>query len=248
MRVFSYIRVSGLGQVDKDGPVRQQETVRDYCAKHSLQIVHQFFEEGISGTVDAMDRPQFAEMLSKADMFKQTIAEAAPTVITDALNVEAIVVERMDRLARDLMVSEFLLAECRKRGLKIFCADQGELVDMATNEGDPTRVMLRQILGAIAQWEKSVTVKKLRAARLRKKAKGIKCEGKNAYGSKPGEKEILRDISDMLCVGKLKYAQIASYLNAKGFKTRHGRDWNKHSVCNVRTKRRVKKGILCVAQ
>jgi len=36
----------------------------------------------------------------------------------------------MDRLARCLMTQEFLLAECRKRGLKVYSADQGQLIDM----------------------------------------------------------------------------------------------------------------------
>jgi len=53
------------------------------------------------------------------------------------------------------MTQEFLLAECRKRGLKVYSADQGQLIDMAENGGDPTRVLIRQILGALAQWEKN---------------------------------------------------------------------------------------------
>ena len=37
--------------------------------------------------------------------------------------------------------------------------------DLTSADGDPTRTLIRQVLGAVAQFEKSVIVLKLRAAR-----------------------------------------------------------------------------------
>ena len=240
MNVFSYVRVSGLSQTDKDGPLRQRDSIQTFCNKHQLRLNAEFFEEGVSGEVDAMDRPKFADMLAKIAIFRRTAESTPGTVVREILghpfDIGAIVVERMDRLARDLMVSEFLLRECRKVGVKVFCADQGELIDMASNEGDPTRKMLRQILGAIAEWDKSVTVRKLRAARLRLRNNGVRCDGKKPYGFYPGEKETYAKIRDLKSSG-LSFSEIAKYLNAGGLKTRHGKIWTKQIVNKMHNKK-----------
>src|SRR5204863_235004 len=104
------------------------------------------------------------------------------------------VVERLDRLARDLMVSEFLLKELRIRGIKVFATDQGALIDMANNEGDPTRKLIRQIIAALSEWEKSQLVLKLRVARERKRKQTGRCEGPLPYGSITAERIILDTI------------------------------------------------------
>jgi DNA invertase Pin-like site-specific DNA recombinase len=147
--------------------------------------------------------------------------------------VEAIVVERLDRLARDLMVSELLLAECRKRGLKVFSADQGALIDMASDGGDPTRVLIRQIMGALAQWEKSMLVKKLSSARNRVKAKTGRCEGKKPYGFYNAEKPVLKVMMDLSAVPGGTWRGVARQLNEAGLVTRAGGNWDSASVRRI---------------
>lgn len=219
MKAIGYLRVSGAGQVDGDGEARQEAAVKAFCASFGLDYQGHRFEKAVSGTVEGVDRPEFSEIL------------AAPP--------EAIVVERMDRLARDLMVSEFLLAECRKRGIKVYAADQGALIDMASDGGDPTRVLIRQVLGALAQWEKSALVKKLRAARVRAAEKnGGRCEGNKPYGYFPSEQAVLRVVKQL--AENTTRAQIADTLNAAGYLTRYGKAWSKEAVRNIVTGRKLK--------
>jgi DNA invertase Pin-like site-specific DNA recombinase len=45
-------------------------------------------------------------------------------------------------------------------------------------------VLVRQVLGAIAQFEKASLVAKLKAARDRKTAQGIKCGGRKSYAER----------------------------------------------------------------
>ena len=45
----------------------------------------------------------------------------------------------------------------------------------------PTAVLVRQVLGAIAQFDKTTTVAKLKSARDRKIAAGQKCGGRKSY-------------------------------------------------------------------
>jgi DNA invertase Pin-like site-specific DNA recombinase len=221
IQVVTYCRVSSLGQVDGDGLTRQHEAIGSFCLKHGATIVGRYEERGVSGTTEAMDRPVFMEMLSAVERSRDNDRP-----------VDAIVVERLDRLARDLMVSEFLLRECRRRKIQVWCADQGEMIDMASNDGaDPTRVLIRQILGALAQWEKSVTVRKLRLARERAKARGQRVEGCKPFGSRLGEKDVLKFID--LNKETISLGSIARMLNEGGFKNRLGNPWTKQSVWNL---------------
>jgi DNA invertase Pin-like site-specific DNA recombinase len=48
-------------------------------------------------------------------------------------------------------------------------------------EDTPTAVLVRQVLGAIAQFEKASLVAKLKAARDRKRAREGKCEGRRSH-------------------------------------------------------------------
>ncbi|HEX9834277.1 MAG TPA: recombinase family protein [Mycobacterium sp.] len=80
------------------------------------------------------------------------------------------------RLARDLLVGEIILNEFRELGVRFIVADGGtELIAAAD---DTARVLLRQALGAVAQFEKAVIVSKLKAARVRKRRAEGRCEGR----------------------------------------------------------------------
>ncbi|MGD0948695.1 MAG: hypothetical protein ABSA52_14875 [Candidatus Binatia bacterium] len=62
---------------------------------------------------------------------------------------------------------------------------------MTAGYDDATRVLIRQVLGAVAQFEKSVIVAKLKAARIRKRRETGRCEGRKPFGTKPREAETL---------------------------------------------------------
>jgi DNA invertase Pin-like site-specific DNA recombinase len=90
--------------------------------------------------------------------------------------VRTIIVETANRFARDLIVQETGHRKLRELGIELIAADSP---DSFVDE-PPTAVMVRQILGAVAQFEKAALVVKLKAARARaKKARG-KCEGRKS--------------------------------------------------------------------
>jgi site-specific DNA recombinase len=221
MNVFSYLRVSGLGQVDKDGPVRQRASIKAFADSFGLIVLQEFFDEGVSGTVECMERPGFADMLTKVIISQNT-----------PFPIEAIVVECMDRLARDLMISEMLLKTCRENKVKVFCSVDSGLIDVAS-EADQNRTMLRQILAIVAQWDKTNTVEKLRSARLRMRAEGRRCEGSKPYGYFPAEKPVLERMKALH--RKMSLSELAFALNCEGFRNRAGRQWTKASVFSILT-------------
>jgi DNA invertase Pin-like site-specific DNA recombinase len=79
------------------------------------------------------------------------------------LGVRTIIVETANRFARDLMVQEVGHARLKEQGIELIAADNpSNFID-----DTPTAVLVRQVLGAIAQFDKAMTVSKLRGARER---------------------------------------------------------------------------------
>ena len=201
VKAFSYLRVSGKGQIDGDGFPRQRDCISRYAKRNQIEIEREFVEKGVSGTKDAFDREELTNLF----------------VAIKANGVRLVLVERADRLARDLMISEILLGEFRKLGVRVISAECG--TELTVEDNDPTKKLIRQVLGAISEWEKSVVVQKLRAARMRiRKTKG-RCEGRKPYGNTDAEEAV---IAQMLAFRKegLSIAEIANRLNLAGIKPR----------------------------
>src|SRR5258706_15942178 len=109
--------------------------------------------------------------------------------------VRAVLIERLDRLARDLMVQEATIAELQ-HGFTLISVAEPDL--MAT---DPTRILMRQLMGAVAQYDKSQIVLKLRGARMRKRAKEGRCEGRKPYGEFEGEQTVIERMRALRATG-----------------------------------------------
>ena len=211
-----YLRVSGMGQLQGDGFVRQLEVIRRFAEHNGIEIVQEYREEGVSGTKDSIDRP-------------------ALTALFDAIignGVKLVLCEHADRIARDLIVQELIVQEFERLGVRVIACESG--TDLAGGNDDPTKKMVRQIMGSIAEYEKSRLVSKLRVARERKKAKTGRCEGKRPFGSVPGEGETLermKQLSRKPRLGKRRsMGEIARILNREGLQTRTGVPWSRQAV------------------
>ena len=135
--------------------------------------------------------------------------------------VHTVVVEKLDRLARDQMVQETIIQSLLKQGFDLVSAATGE-ENLCGN--DPGRKLMRTIMGAIAEYDKAMIVLKLRAARQRTKAAMGRCEGQKPYGELPDEKTIKTRIQSLRSKGS-NYEQIARHLNQDGIKTRSNGKW-----------------------
>jgi DNA invertase Pin-like site-specific DNA recombinase len=145
-------------------------------------------------------------------------------------NVSTIIVENASRFSRDLIVAETGFAYLRDRGIELIAADDPDAFVADT----PTAVMVRQILGAVSQFEKATTVDKLRAARDRaSEAKGRRVEGRKGYAETAPElvREAKRLRRASPKTGKRRsYDRIALELAAQGFVTRHGKAFSAAQV------------------
>ena len=70
--------------------------------------------------------------------------------------VRKIIVETASRFARDLMVAEVGFKMLRDRGIDLIAADN----PTTFLDDGPTSILIRQILGAVAQFEKAMLVAK----------------------------------------------------------------------------------------
>jgi DNA invertase Pin-like site-specific DNA recombinase len=93
----------------------------------------------------------------------------------EANGAKTVIVESPDRFARDLRGPA-----CRSRhGLRLLGSRSfPRPLQTFSRSQTPTAVLVRQVLGAIAQFEKASAVAKLAAARKRKREREGRCEGR----------------------------------------------------------------------
>ena len=171
-QVVGYYRTSSNSNVgqDKDSRKRQQHAVMNYASSNGMTVVSEFYDIGVSGTKEILNRPSFMKMLDYCEDNE----------------ISTIVLEDASRMSRDLIIQE--------TGFQYLTTKLGyKLVSVANPdtfvEHSPTGTLIRQVLGTIAQFEKSNLVEKLKNARHRKsklnRSRGIitrtgegKCSGK----------------------------------------------------------------------
>jgi hypothetical protein len=94
-------------------------------AAHDMKIVDVYREEGVSGTKQSTDRPAWSQLMT----------------MLHSNGVRTVIVEKLDRLARNLMVQETIIADLHKSGFELVSAAEPDL--MANN---PTRILVRQMM------------------------------------------------------------------------------------------------------
>lgn len=156
----AYYRTSSAANVgdDKDSLRRQQDAVISYARVTGLRVVREFYDPAVSGGDPIDERPGFAELL-------EYLASNGARIV---------LVENASRFARDLAVQIAGHDLMKANGYQLIPVDAPDYFMDET----PTAFMVRQILGAVAQFEKASLVHKLRKARKRKRAKEGRCEGR----------------------------------------------------------------------
>lgn len=218
MKAYGYLRVSGRGQIEGDGFRRQREAIQDYATRHGVEVAAFYEEAGVSGTTDETERPAFKDMVS--------------AILKNG--VRTIIVEGLDRLAREYRIQEQLAIFLASKGIKLISARTEEDVTSAIM-GDPMKKALVQIQGVFAELERSLLVKKLRTARDAVREKQGKCEGRKSLAEVAPE--VLAEIKRLRRMrpkqGRRTYQEVATVLNERGLTTTSGRTWTPDNVRKV---------------
>ena len=210
-----YMRCSGAGQIDGDTWNRQNEAIKACCISKSLEMIHEYRDEAIPGKLGEESRPAFQQMVS--DLLGN--------------GCRTIVIESLDRLARQYDIQQQLATYLASKGLTLISANTGEDITAALM-GDPMRRALVQIQGIFAELDKNLLIAKLRKARQRKRERCGKGEGRDAFGVKPGESQILEEMKLSHSHG-LNPKQIAESMNMLGVPTRMGGPWKANVVAKI---------------
>jgi DNA invertase Pin-like site-specific DNA recombinase len=127
----------------------------------------------------------------------------------------------------DLMIQETIVGDLHKKGFQIVSAVEPDLC-----ADDPSRKLMRQIFGAIAEYDKTMLTAKLRGARERMRARGERCEGALPFGRDRAEQRVVARLRKLRASG-LTFAQVADAANTENLATRFGRRWHAMSVHRV---------------
>ena len=162
-KAIAYYRTSSAANVgeDKDSLARQRVAVEAFAKSAGYELVDSLYDAAVSGA-DALDaRPGFAEALKRIS----------------SNGVRTIIVETASRFARDLIVAETGFRRLREAGITLIAADAPN----SFLDDTPTSAFIRQVLAAVQELDRAMTVAKLRGARQRKRATGAKVEGRKSY-------------------------------------------------------------------
>ncbi len=224
---YGYVRCSGLGQMDGEGPDRQQDTIGTFASSHGYNIARWYIESHTGKDLEG--RPDFGAMRA--------------SIVSNG--VRCVIVERLDRLARSVLIQETIIADFKENGILLISATPGE-EDLCGD--DPTRVLIRQILAAFFEYERKMIQSKLADARTRVRikdgiAKGYegeealkhgRCEGRRPFGEDPDRPEEPSILQQMTLLSELMSPQeIARQLNQQGLKTRYGKQWTATTVSRI---------------
>ena len=122
--------------------------------------------------------------MSGADAIEARPGFNALLTAIEGNGVCTVVCEDASRFARSVIAQELGVLALIKRGVKVYTAS-GE--DLTATE-DPARVMMRQVAGSFAEYERTRLVAQLKAARDRKRTETGRCEGR-----KPPPPELVKE-------------------------------------------------------
>jgi DNA invertase Pin-like site-specific DNA recombinase len=214
---IAYLRTSSAANVgqDKDSDKRQRSAIAAFAAANGYALVGEFYDAAVSGA-DAVDqRAGFVAML------RYIAGNGARTII----------VESPDRFARDLVVQLAGYDLLKAQGIRLIPTTAPEFFA----EDTPTAVLVRQVLGAIAQFEKASVVAKLAAARRRKRDATGRCEGRKPLSETVTQATLLaRQLRRKRPKGgRLSLRSISAELARRGHLNERGTPYNAKSIASM---------------
>jgi DNA invertase Pin-like site-specific DNA recombinase len=215
VKAVAYIRTSSAANVgaEKDSDKRQRQAIAAFAKRSGLELVEEFTDAAVSGADHIETRPGFTAMLAY-------IASNGARII---------IVETASRFARDLMVQEVGFAKLQALGIKLVAADSPQ----SFLDDTPTSKLIRQILGAVSEFDKAMVVAKLKGARERKRlTTGKKVEGRKSHAELQPELVALakRLRRQKPKGGRMSLRKISAELAAQGLLNENGRPFAAASI------------------
>lgn len=226
MKLAAYVRVSTDRQAEKGlGLVVQRETIAAWAKANSHEIIVVYADEGVSGSNGLDTREGLLDALGALKRRE----------------VDGLVVYRLDRLARDLILQEQLLAEVKRMGGQLFSTSDGEAAYLSDDVDDPSRKLIRQLIGAVNEYERAIIRLRLRNGKKAKAARGGYVGGVLPFGKSNEDREFVLVASEMAVIARAKALRaeglslpvICQRLTNEGHKPKHGGTWYPTTVARI---------------
>jgi DNA invertase Pin-like site-specific DNA recombinase len=219
-RAIGYLRVSTVEQKAGYGLDVQEKAVSAHAKANRWRLVDIVRDEAVSGTKGENLRPGLAQALVR-------IEEGAADVL---------LVPRLDRLARDLVLQETIIRRLADRGREVASVAEPDVM-----ADDGQRTLIRQILGAIAQYEASLITARMRAGREMKAARGGYAHGRPKYGLRAEHGSLAVDERESAMIRRatelrrngLSLRAIGQRLSSDGFRPRSGGTWHAAQISRL---------------
>jgi site-specific DNA recombinase len=225
--VLGYVRVSSTEQEQGFGQEVQANAIRAYCVDAGIDPPEIVYESVSAESILA--RVELKALLRRA---KDAGAEAH------------IVFYRLDRLARNLSDQEMVVGHAMTHGYRLHStyAAESDTLNPAY-AGDPMRVLVRQVFGIFAQFERATIQGRLDTGLMEKAKVGGSTGGRLPFGYLSQDRDIAVDVACIPIVQQafslaregLTLSAIAAYL-ARQFPERC-RAWEKGAVSRLLAKR-----------
>lgn len=217
---IGYTRVSTAEQVNGFGLDVQRQAIKDYCKTNGLRLVSTFSDDGQSGSNGLDTRNGLAEALA----------------LVERGDAAVLVVYRLDRLARDLLLQETIMGRMHQAGAEVISVTEPDV-----DSEDATRVLVRQVLGAIAQYERAVIRGRMAAGKAHKVAQGGYGGGRPRYGYRAENGALVADDGEQAVIARMRQLTaegastraVAEALNAGTVPTKAGGPWSGAQVWAV---------------
>ena len=231
-----YVRVSTVAQVeDGQGLAVQRDRIAAWCAYQGVDLAEVYEDAGVSGSIGVDGRDGLRAAL-------RAVLERGPDAV--------LCVYRLDRLGRSAIDTQETIALLLDAGVRVVSIADG--VDSASGMGAALLKLLTSILATFAEMEKEAIRTRLLDGRRRADADDRVYGSEPRYGRRvadPDEGTLVVDLDEARAVARihelrdegLTFRQIASRLDAEGFRPRRAASWNHVVVGRIATGRRTPK-------
>jgi DNA invertase Pin-like site-specific DNA recombinase len=222
VRLIGYTRSSDRRE-NGESHKAQEQRLRAWCRDTGHRLVRVISEPaGTKGTI--VKRPGWADVLN---------------ALADG-QAEGVVVRDLERLGRDVLVQEQLLRDAWELGREVLSPAWSE-EGLRDDPEDPTRRLIRIIIGAVHAHNRDMTVLRMHRGKRRKQERGGFLGGTPRYGYQAADKELVPDPAEQTAIRRIRRMDraglslraIAAALEAEGIPAKRGGRWHPTTVARV---------------
>jgi DNA invertase Pin-like site-specific DNA recombinase len=215
MKLVGYCRVSSESQSDNTSLADQEKKIRAYCQALGHELIAVYSEIG-SGK-SASNRPKFQEALAK---------------LTDA---DGVIATKLDRIARNCLDVLLLVQDLKPRNKHLV------LCELNLDTSNPTGMAMLQMMGVVAELERSLINERTQGGRKAKAATGGYAYGSPKFGESSMDGELVANPQELETIEIIRrhhksgksLGAIAKYLNENGYPAKRGGAWSAASIKRV---------------